>query len=83
MIFFGSLPISFLLATEGVEVGRYFAHGEDPNYRPFPFRSGSGVAYTTEEQLLIIGSTCAISLVVAIIDFIISESIRQPPPSLP
>ncbi|MBN2354258.1 MAG: hypothetical protein JXD23_16940 [Spirochaetales bacterium] len=83
IIFFGSLPFAFLLAIEGVEVGRYFAHGQDPDYRPFPFRAGSGVPYTWEEQMIILGSTCAIALTVAVIDFIISEANRQPPPAAP
>jgi hypothetical protein len=83
IIFFGSLPFSFLLAIEGVEVGRYFANGQDPLYRPFPFRAGAGVAYTWEEQMLILGSTCAISLVVAIIDFLITETSRRPVPISP
>jgi hypothetical protein len=78
IIFFGSLPFSFLLGMEGVEVGRYFAHGQDPAYQPFPFRSANPAEYTTEEKILIIGSALAISATVALIDFIIQKAARKP-----
>jgi hypothetical protein len=78
IIFFGSLPFTFLLALEGVEVGRYLAHGEDPAYAPFPFRSANPADYTLEEKLLVVGSAVAISLAVSLIDFIIQKSSRRP-----
>ena len=80
IIFFGSLPFTFLLAMEGVEIGRYFAHGQDPAYQPFPFRSANPADYTLEEKLLIIGSAVAISLTVSLVDFIIRKASRRPAP---
>jgi len=78
IIFFGSLPFTFLLAFEGVEVGRYIAHNYDADYTPFPFRSGNPKEYSLEENLLIIGSAVALSLVVALIDFIIEKAKPRP-----
>lgn len=80
IIFFGSLPFSFLLAVEGVEIGRYFAHDFNPIYQPFPIRNPQAPEYTPDEQLLIIGSALIISGIFALVDFIITEATRAPPP---
>jgi hypothetical protein len=73
IIFFGSLPVSFLFAFEGVEIGRYIASGEKPEFSPWPVRSASPPAYTTEEQFWIVGSAVVISAVIALVDFIIGQ----------
>jgi hypothetical protein len=78
IIFFGSLPFSFLLALVGVDVGRYFAHNEDANYRPWPFRGANAPTYTTGEQFLVIGSALIISGIVALVDFIIGKASEKP-----
>jgi len=78
IIFFGSLPFSFLLACEGLEIGRYMANNFDPTYAPWPFRTTAGIPYTESDRLIIISSTLIISGLVALIDFIINQA--QAPP---
>ncbi|RPJ09577.1 MAG: hypothetical protein EHM28_01120, partial [Spirochaetaceae bacterium] len=78
IIFFGSLPITFLLSFQAVEVGRYYYNGQDPDYAPWPFRSTSPVAYTTEEQWMIIGGAVIFSATFSLIDFIINKSVTAP-----
>lgn len=78
IIFFGSLPFSFLLACEGLELGRYMVNNFDPAYAPWPFRTTGGIPYTESDRLIIITSTLIISGVVALIDFIINQA--QAPP---
>ncbi|HEQ72079.1 MAG TPA: hypothetical protein ENN69_06280 [Spirochaetia bacterium] len=77
IIFFGSLPFSFLFAFEGVEIGRYLAHGQDPAYQPWPFRSTAPREYTLEEQLWVVGSAIVISGLVALVDYIIGQALRS------
>ena len=79
IIFFGSLPFSFLFAFEGVEIGRYVASGYDPNYSPWPVRSANPPPYSGVEQAWIIGSAFVISAVAAAVDFIIG--LLSPPPA--
>jgi hypothetical protein len=80
-VFIGSFPVSLFLTLEGYDIIRYFATGLKPSYAPWPFSSGSAVAYSSTETAWLAVSAVSLSLVVAGIDFILGRIDEKPPQS--
>ena len=73
IVFFGSLPFTLFFTFEAYDIGHYIASGFDPLETPWPFRAGSeiGAGYTPAEKGWLIASALAVSLGVAVADFLI------------
>ncbi len=70
IISFGSLPFVTFLTSMGYDVYRYYDHGEDERYKPWPFKDSSiAIPKSEDEQKRIVLIAAGISLGVAIVDF--------------
>ncbi|MBN1524087.1 MAG: hypothetical protein JW904_06390 [Spirochaetales bacterium] len=76
IVFFGTMPFSFLIALEAVDIGRYYAHDQDRAYAPWPFRDATAIPFSVEEQLWIVGTALFISLSTAVVDFFINKAFQ-------
>lgn len=70
IIFFGSLPFTFFLASEVYGTYRYFERDMDPSYTPWPLGSPG---YEPDDQVVMIISGVLFSLGIALGDFIIGK----------
>lgn len=70
IISFGSLPFVTFLTSMGYDVYRYYDHGEDERYKPWPFKDSSiAIPKSEDEQKKIVLIAAGISLGVAVVDF--------------
>jgi len=73
-IFFGSIPISFLLSSIGFDLYAYAANDFDSAYLPLFFStSGQKEVYKQETVAARIGVSISLSLVIALVDYFIEE----------
>jgi len=78
IVTFGSLPFVTLGATIGYSVFRYAANGFNSDYLPNPLAKSSAAAnLNSDEQIGIFLTSGIISLVIGIVDYIISRFERR------
>jgi hypothetical protein len=81
IVFFGSLPFTFLFSTVGYDLGRYVGKGiqfgfdsnQAETYAPLFFAPAGKPEFTQEELLGLFVSSLVLSMVVTIIDQIIID----------
>jgi hypothetical protein len=71
VIFVGSLPFTYFFTLEGYDIYRWAADNFDVSSAPWPFRPGSTISYTSDEQFWLIIATLSFSGLVTAADFII------------
>ena len=78
IVTFGSLPFVTLGVTIGYSFYRYAANGFDYDYLPNPFAKSSAAAnLNSDEQIGIFISSGIISLIIGIVDYVISRIERR------
>jgi hypothetical protein len=71
IIAFGSFPFTFLLAIFSVDCYRFFSHGMNSLYAPWPAKPAGAIEMSQAEQGLTIAVAAGTSLLVAVVDHII------------
>lgn len=77
ILFLGSLPFSFFYTFEVYDLYRYAASGLDPLQAPWPFRAAADIQYTDSEKGRLVASALAVSLAVAVTDFVVGRLQRR------
>lgn len=77
IVSFGSLPFAMMLSSVGYDSYRYFSHGRDSNYAPWPFKKASSAGYTEKEQKYIFFTALGISLSAALVDQAVRFFVRK------
>jgi hypothetical protein len=77
VIAFGSFPFAFFTASFITDSARFFQHNYNMAYAPWPLKPAGAYDPTTEEKLTTIGAAVALSISVAVIDFIIVQIKRH------
>ena len=73
IILLGSFPITLFLSLEIYDTYRYIISGGDYLYAPWPFRPPNAAGYDTNENIGIIVSAVSVSLLIAVIDYMIGR----------
>ena len=71
IIAFGSFPFTFLVATFSVDCYRFFSHGMNSLYAPWPAKPAGAIEMSQAEHGLTIAVAAGTSLLVAVVDHII------------
>ncbi len=58
----GVFPFSYFYAGLVLDFVRYYSHGFDASYAPWPFRTQNSIAYTNTEMWLRLGVSAAVSI---------------------
>ena len=70
IIAFGSLPFVTFTSSIYYDVYRYYDHGQDPAYKPWPFKDKNiAVALSEDEQKKILLASICVSVGVAVFDY--------------
>jgi hypothetical protein len=73
IVLVGSLPFTMFAVLESYDLFRYFSHGLNNGYLPWPVKNPYGVEYTMEEKLGVVIGAVSLSLVITIIDYVIGK----------
>ncbi len=73
IVFFGTVPFSFLYSSLGYSLYRYGAHKWDPAYAPAILGNKTPQILTTNEKLEIVYTAVGVSLTAALMDFILGK----------
>jgi hypothetical protein len=68
----GSFPIVYLFAQLGFNLFRYGSHGWDPQYAPLG--NPNQVPYSSSETIGVLGGAAALSVGVAVADYLIGQA---------
>jgi nitrate reductase gamma subunit len=71
IVAFGSFPFAYFFATFGFDTYRFFNHGYDMRYAPWPFTSAAAIEQTQNEKFLTVGIAAGGAIVIALVDYII------------
>ena len=77
IILFGSFPISLFLTFEIYDIARYFTHGQQLEYAPWPFRPPNAPAYSSADTRNVLIAAVSVSLALAIVDYVIGRAIAK------
>ncbi len=69
IVFFGTIPFSFLYASAGYSIYTYASHNWDPAFAPAILGNRTPPLLTNSEKVQIIGISLGLSTVAALIDF--------------
>ncbi len=71
IVFFGTIPFSFLYASAGYSLYTYASHDWDPSYAPPLLGNKTPPILTNSQKVQIIGISLGISTAAAVLDFFI------------
>jgi hypothetical protein len=77
IIMFGSFPFTFFFATEGYDLFRLSTHNFDSAYAPWPLKDPVKGPYSFEEQVGVVIAAVSLSLVIAVVDYIVRKSSEE------
>ncbi|GHV02082.1 hypothetical protein FACS189485_01670 [Spirochaetia bacterium] len=73
IIAFGTFPFTMFAATFAMETWRYFDHDQNIQYAPWPFKTAGAINMSTDEHLQTMGIAAAVSVTMALTDFVITQ----------
>lgn len=73
VVFFGTIPFSFLYTTTGYSIYTYASHNWDSSYAPALLGNKTPPVLTTGEKLQVLTIALGVSATAAIVDFIIGK----------
>ena len=71
IVAFGSFPFAYFFATFGFDTYRFFNHGFNTRYAPWPFTSSAAIEQTQNEKFLTLGIAAGGAIVIALVDYAI------------
>jgi hypothetical protein len=77
IILLGSFPITLFLSLEIYDTYRYIKNGGDYQYAPWPFRPPDAAGYSSGENIGIIISAASVSLLIAVVDYLIGRRMEK------
>jgi hypothetical protein len=77
IVAFGSFPFTVFVSTFAVDSVRYFQHGRNNDYLPWPFKGPGAVEMSREERQKTLIIAAAASVAIAVIDFTIVQIKRN------
>jgi hypothetical protein len=77
IVAFGSFPFTLFVSTFAVDSMRYFQHGRDSKYLPWPLKGPGAVEMSREERQRTLLIAAAASVAIAAIDFTIVQVKRN------
>jgi hypothetical protein len=76
IITFGSFPITFFFVSEFYDLTRFFINNFQAQYAPWPLKDPAIAQYSSEEQIGVIIGALSLSVVIAVVDYIICKSTK-------
>lgn len=73
IVFFGTMPFSFLYTSMGYSLYRYGAHKWDPSFAPAILGNKTPQILTNSEKFEIVYTALSVSFTVALMDFILGK----------
>ena len=77
IVAFGSFPFAYFFANFGFDTYRFFNHGNDTRYAPWPFTAAAAIEQTQSEKLLTLGIAAGGAVVIALVDYAIVRHKRN------
>jgi hypothetical protein len=77
IVAFGSFPFAYFFANFGFDTYRFFTHGYDTRFAPWPFTAAAAVEQTQSEKFLTLGIAAGGAIVIAIVDYAIVRHKRN------
>jgi hypothetical protein len=77
IVAFGSFPFTLFVSTFAIDSMRYFQHGRDNKYLPWPLKGPGAVEMSREERTKTLIIAAAASVAIAAIDFTIVQIKRN------
>ncbi|MDR1803748.1 MAG: hypothetical protein LBQ94_09100 [Treponema sp.] len=71
IVAFGSFPFAYFFANFGFDTYRFFTHGYDRRFAPWPFAPAASVEQTQSEKFLTLGIAAGGAIVIALVDYAI------------
>ncbi|MDR1788062.1 MAG: hypothetical protein LBR16_06400 [Treponema sp.] len=73
----GAFPLGIFFSTIGVDTWRYYDHGQDIKYAPWPLKPADAIERSSDEQKASIYIAIGISVAVAVTDYFIVLAKRR------
>jgi len=71
IVAFGSFPFAYFFANFGFDTYRFFNHGNDTRYAPWPFNSAATIEQTQDEKIMTLGIAAGGAIIIALVDYAI------------